>query len=405
MRDALSLEQLAERVEQQQRHRKVFSWVYIVLLTGYIIFLFFEGLLILTLPRSISAFLAGNHFLLYVLALVILFAYQVAHAYHQTDQARRHLRELLPEVEPRPGTLYFWLGAWGAVFVVMLGAALLLQPLFSRVGQFEIVVTMFAAAAFRYWIAIIPWSLNRLRTRMIKRLYEGALRRADYDGALRELERSSWLNAIDPMHRNGRGYVLMLANRPAEAEQYLRDALPLVQHDRAVLAIFVYNLGVILSEQRRFAEALPLLEAAIAFLPEFGVFYVGTALWYLDQDIQLARAHELAEYGLERLPPAVAEPMKIQEAQLYSVVAHVVARNGRMKRAQTLLDHAVDNIDVDYLPGYAAVRLNVGRVAALRGETERAADRFREVIEIDPNGSSGHEARQCLGQLIAVEAP
>jgi tetratricopeptide (TPR) repeat protein len=132
--------------------------------------------------------------------------------------------------------------------------------------------------------------------------------------------------------------------RYQEAEPFLRRAL-----EGGDDALTHYNLGTLLAQTDRFAEAVSEYERALA----------------LDASDVNARGN----------------------------LAVVLVRQGKLERASRELTRI---LDID--PANAVARTNLGLVLAEQGQVDRAAREFREALRIDPQQSQASEAMKALGR-------
>ncbi len=136
-----------------------------------------------------------------------------------------------------------------------------------------------------------------------------------------------------------------------------------------------YNLGVVLIEQRRFAEAETHLRQAIALRPRF-------VLAYLNWGVVLASQGRLEE-AIEKLQ--AAERLKPHWPQIHFNLAMVLDSLGRTPDAIEHLERAValspDNVEARYRLGCLLVK---------QGQTRRATAAFREVVRQNPAHASAH---------------
>ncbi len=145
-----------------------------------------------------------------------------------------------------------------------------------------------------------------------------------------------------------------------------------------------YYLGQIAVLERRFADAVPLLEAALEATPEATEVHYPLAQAYraLGDDAQ-ARAH-LAQFR-ERAPrvedPLIAELEAVADRSLPAFLEAVHAVRGG--DYATAMRRFADGLEV--VPDNAAARLSYARVLWLTGARERAAAELTRALALEPD--------------------
>ncbi len=212
-----------------------------------------------------------------------------------------------------------------------------------------------------YAILAVFWS------RVIaERLRIWAIRRGDYDGAIKVIRRFYFYNPEGGKALWQQGHILLLAGRFREAEQVLRRAVAGLR-SRSAQAHALESLGDALQEQGRHDEALRSYEAALHAAPGSRRPYRGMAELMLRQGRDRARALEyvenivgpsgpsrnrltsngqshddywalkawaLAELGRgAEVAPAVAEAIRVTNAKSHTDVAATYRRLGMAMKA------------------------------------------------------------------------
>jgi tetratricopeptide (TPR) repeat protein len=229
------------------------------------------------------------------------------------------------------------------------------------------------------------------------------LARGDYDGALRRVDFLLRWRPHNTLFQSMRAILLLFAARPEEAERITRGLLANPETMSANLGITATNLGYALLGQRRYDEALPLLEAGVHILPEYGTTYSGVAGYYLRQKIEFQRALELKNRAVELTP----RPKKRKGIECYgwvtllSGLAEAAALAGDDARADAALNQAFADCDRGFIPGLANLHTDAGLIARHRGNEADAYSHFAHAAELDPHGYAGQQARDALNEKTA----
>lgn len=222
---------------------------------------------------------------------------------------------------------------------------------------------------------------------------------------------------LHPRPLNALGYALLRAGRPAEAERKLKEAMQLASDSPGPYA----NLGMVYWSQKRFTEAMPHFEKAMALSPnEFGAefFYCyGTALLELGQrekSIEVLRQavaiypdYAEAQYNLGN---ALLDSKRYDEAVI--ALRHAIRLRPATVEAHVNLGLAYDRCDrindaiAAYTEGLKALppdaltdaafkcRYNLGLSLIRAGRTSEAAEVLRAAVKIRPDHNGAAAALQ-----------
>ena len=149
-------------------------------------------------------------------------------------------------------------------------------------------VTVFAVTLGAMWLPT-HWTI-------------AALRRANYDRALKRVRLLRRLRPRSPLLLFLHGTVLLEGGRHTEAEELLRESLAEGQDSPShaeAQGSALENLGYALLEQQRYGEAVQAFEGSIEINPGSAGPYSGLAEAYLRQATDPERALELMEKALE----------------------------------------------------------------------------------------------------------
>jgi tetratricopeptide (TPR) repeat protein len=214
------------------------------------------------------------------------------------------------------------------------------------------------------------------------------------------------------------GVILQALNRLNPAEDALRKAVALAPEQSA----FQYDLGNLLHQQRRYAEALPVLKRAVELDPENLIARLLLARTYVFSYHEL-QIPKFAELTLEQLNFIVSRNPRFPAVHHHLALVHI--NNGQPAKALGEL-----TTELKYFPENAQARLELGetlikltqfrraaeelliaarqapRMASVQfalakayksdGQNAKALEAAQRTVELDPNFADGH---YLLGQL------
>jgi tetratricopeptide (TPR) repeat protein len=213
-----------------------------------------------------------------------------------------------------------------------------------------------------------------------------ALKRGEYDLALRRLAAIAWFSRRAPVLFL-KGTVLMFAGRSAEGEGSLRQSL-VGEKSPVHKSLALVNIGYTLLGQGRYNEAKQALEEGIALRPDGAVAYSTLAEVYLRQGIEPQKALDLLDKGIQYKQDSdrqLTVDLHIL-GYLYANRAWALALLGHPAEADGALDEARKYSAVDIKPGAAGVHYRIGRVLLAEKRNKEAAEEFRQARQTDPKG-------------------
>ncbi len=226
------------------------------------------------------------------------------------------------------------------------------------------------------------------------------LSKGNYDETIRRAQtvRHWFRGNIGALNQEGLGH--LFAGHPVESENVHRMLIAQTLNRKLMWSLGLNNYACELMYQKRYEEALPLLEAAIVSQPQFLNSYLSLAGWYLDQNLSSERALDLIELGLtlpaQRLTPFKAAALSVRLASR----ALAEARNGLVEtRARLTLGTAFQEADSKKIPHFADMNLTAGETYLALNDIPLARQHFAKAAEVDPNGRIGKMARERLQTL------
>ena len=196
--------------------------------------------------------------------------------------------------------------------------------------------------------------------------YRARQRYADAERAYRRVVALSPDNHVGYLNL---GVVLVNLGRNREAEEALRKALAL----RPAAGVY-NNLGALLMFEKRYADAVPIMEQAAALAPvEQPISFrlwgnLGDAYWLAKQDPQKARAAWLRAAGMveQQLIGTAGD------AERLSLLAKYRAKSGQAEAAVQRIESALA-----YAPNSATVRYQAALTYTTLGQKARALDELK----------------------------
>jgi tetratricopeptide (TPR) repeat protein len=172
----------------------------------------------------------------------------------------------------------------------------------------------------------------------------------------------------------------------------------------SVLSVALSNLGHTLIAQRRYVEALPLVEASLRIAPQHGALYRALANLYLYQQAYPDRALEIVGFALDHTPQPQSNFLLqgFQWTALKGNEAQAAALTGRDTRANAALELAFSQTDPTFVPGIASLHLNAGIVRQIQGDFVGARAHFECALQLDPHGAAGQDAERALRDLATT---
>ena len=148
--------------------------------------------------------------------------------------------------------------------------------------------------------------------------------------------------------------------------------------------VFLYNLlGLTLTQQGKFEQALESYEKGIKVDPKFAMIYNNLGLLYSHQKNDFIKAEKYYKKSID-LNQKIPEP--------YNNLATVYKSTDRLKEAIESYNKAIE-INPKFVHAYH----NLGNIYLSQGKFEQAKKNFEQAIEIDPSYSDAH---RTLSRLI-----
>jgi tetratricopeptide (TPR) repeat protein len=226
-----------------------------------------------------------------------------------------------------------------------------------------------------------------------------AIRRGDYDGALRVVRRFRFCNPEGGAALRQRGLVLLIAGRFGEAEVALRRAVATLR-SRAAQARALEYLGDVLLEQGRYEDAQRSYEAALHALPGFRRPYRGMAELLLRQGGDPARALECVENIVGSSGPSRNRfTLNGQSRDDYwSLKAWALAEAGRGAEVERAVAEAIKFTTSKSGPDLAATYRRLGLAMHAMDRQAEAEEYWKKAKDADPHGRWSALARAALGE-------
>jgi tetratricopeptide (TPR) repeat protein len=361
LRDYLAAEE--ERLAQRKQWLRVYGWI-APLAVGV-------GAVMFPLGRNFRPDTYNFWTTIFALAFVSILVPSAVNTWRDYQKAAKRLNTYAPPFVPR-------LTQWHTV-QVMVGYGILI------VGC---LLTVFVPAAIiptiGFYVVLLLWVF------CYQRLLNWATR-----GGLARMERVLRIFPNNLAFLTNQSVLLLHVGRIEEAEHIIRELLE--RHRKrniyaGATALQLNNLGVCLTFEGRFAEALPILEASVRIEPKYAHTYDSIASWYLDQNLDPERALELSELAVELPTPDILGSQPVRQA----TSARALALTGRDTRAEALLEQALSTLD-QARPEIAAETYRQAAYARLaQGDRETAEAHFKRAVALDPDGLFGKLAGRAL---------
>jgi hypothetical protein len=229
------------------------------------------------------------------------------------------------------------------------------------------------------------------------KLMNQALRRADYDGALRVIRGFHFYNPSGSEALRISGHILLLAGRYREAEDALRRSFT-SSHAAATYGMALEYLGDTLMEEGRYDEAQRSFEAALHTFTWLRRPYRGMAEMSLRQGKDPQKALQYVESivdfaGLSQLQ--IKNNGRPQD-DYWSLKAWALACAGRSSEVAGAIENALKATSPKCLPDLAATHYRAGMAMQALGNVSEAKEHFRRAVEYDPQGRRGKLASAAM---------
>jgi tetratricopeptide (TPR) repeat protein len=229
------------------------------------------------------------------------------------------------------------------------------------------------------------------------KLMNQALRRADYDGALKVIRGVHFYNPSGSEALRMSGHILLLAGRYREAEDALRRSFT-SSHAAATYGMALEYLGDTLMEEGRYDEAQRSFEAALHTFTWLRRPYRGMAEMLLRQGKDPQKALQYVESiidfaGLSQLQ--IKNNGRPQD-DYWSLKAWALACAGRSSEVAGAIESALKATSPKCLPDLAATHYRAGMAMQALGNVSEAKEHFRRAVEYDPQGRRGKLASAAM---------
>ena len=235
--------------------------------------------------------------------------------------------------------------------------------------------------AFPKWLGDpVVWLLNGVFALMWYKVLEHrfmlwALRRGDFDGALRVIRLFRFYNPESGKALALRGVILLLAGRYEEAEETLRRAVARLR-SRTAQAQALESLGDALLERGRYDEAWRSYEAAMRAAPSFRRPYRGMAELVLRQGRDPGRALEC----IEKIEG------KGTRDDYCSLKAWALAELGRGSEVEAAVAEAIRKTNLKSRPDVATTYRRLGLAMQAMDRQAEAEEYLKKAVDAGPHG-------------------
>jgi tetratricopeptide (TPR) repeat protein len=248
-------------------------------------------------------------------------------------------------------------------------------------------------------VLYVGWQRRR---RLIRRL-RGALdaqlaayRSGDYEGQLRAIEGLKGTSFMRPGYLFLRGSALHQLGQLDEAAESIRESLAM-ETDPHKKALCEDELGLVLLEQKRYADAIACFERAISDWPHRGRAHRAMAIALLRQGEESAVALSWARTAVqidEAAEAVTPEGHDLNLAEALATLAWVISVDSAdAAEVDRLLARAFTLCPETSRPVRANLHYHAGLACAALGKAEESAGHFERAVSVDPNGNFGRLAK------------
>lgn len=219
-------------------------------------------------------------------------------------------------------------------------------------------------------------------------------RRGDFERAIAEVERARAHGEARPLDL----YVASLRSRAGDFEgafSFLQGLLAAAPDDAELL----YNIGVIHGEAKRTDDALRWMEKALEKQPDHAgaLNYIGYT--WAESGTNLDQAEQYISRALQIRPDDgyITDSL----AWVYYMRARALDSSGRTRDARELLERAIRELErADQLTGGdSVISEHMGDVYLSLGLRERALEKYREALNLEPREDEQPELREKFDRL------
>jgi tetratricopeptide (TPR) repeat protein len=200
-----------------------------------------------------------------------------------------------------------------------------------------------------------------------------------------------------------RGTVLFNAGRYREALAFLKPLAFDAQGRPRLTSVALYSYSLALVNDNRPSEAEPLLEAAIAAVPDPDHLKVALATCLLSQDKDPQRAVRLLEEAMASTPRGgLARDNSADHARRVARYAWALSAASRTRDARTRIDQAIELAAALRPEDAAGVQYFVGEAWRAMGENAKARAAFDEAVRLRPTGVTALSVKKALAKMVAT---
>jgi tetratricopeptide (TPR) repeat protein len=246
---------------------------------------------------------------------------------------------------------------------------------------------------YAFWLLIlVPVAYHGVMGGLANR----ALKRGDYDGALRMLRLQYFYNPSGVEGLRMTGHLLVLAGRYREAEETLRRSLAHSDSGQSYGQALEW-LGEALMEQGKYEEAMRSYEAALHAFSWRRRPYRGMAEMLLRRGQNPVQALEYVEKisDLSGLSWVHRQGNSGQEDDYWGLKAWALARLGRSSEVPPAIESAL-KASGNNVPDLAATHYRSGMALLALGQAIEGRAELRKAADLDPRGRRGTLASEAL---------
>ena len=220
--------------------------------------------------------------------------------------------------------------------------------------------------------------------------------RGDYEAGLKFVRGLMWFPTMKHVLINMEGSIYQLAGRYQEAEACFRkvEERNATKKERGPRGSNLGSLGWTLMRQKRYTEALEVLQNSIEFYPEGADNFSGmgeTLLW-------MGKPAEALPY-LERGIENKRYRMKTDQfvwGELLANKAWALAQLGSFDQALSTYKQALTEAEQNMYPAMAGLHVRGAYLYRLMGDEAHAIGELNMALQLDPNGGYGQLAKEAL---------
>jgi tetratricopeptide (TPR) repeat protein len=228
-----------------------------------------------------------------------------------------------------------------------------------------------------------------------------------------QFQRSEWrfrllktLRPYNPGLYQANAIIMSFKGQYAEAEQAYRNVLaenPPIENQIIPLG----NLVDALMEQRKYQQAIAVLDVIMYIAPEMNLNYLNLAEIHLLNKSNPVRILDILEVGLEQTEGILANKKQkgLYLGAFLIAKAWALAETGRHVEALQLLDEAWRPANLKKMSHSSQANMHymTGRTLYLVGRPAQAIVSFQQAQKLHPNGAVARRAEQALQYLQSLQ--